>query len=490
MRAVYALLKLRYRRSAARYALPPSQEALLFSMLHRNKDSAYGKEYGFGSICSITEYRNRVPVVRYEDLVPRIDAIVRGDTGVLTEEPVLLLEPTGGSSGHSKRIPYTKTLRRQFQHSVEAWLYDLYTNYPGLDRGRAYWMITPPFPREDLPEGTGFQDDASYLGSLGAKLMSRLLITPNITAGMHTEDFYKETLTALCKEENLRLLSVWNPSLLLNLLDTLSENARAVGKRLPKQRAAALEQAVDASDLKLLWPHLTLLSCWADSSAKEDAKRLSERLPGVVLQPKGLLSTECMVSFPTKESLAHGGMLPAYHSTYLEFRQDGAVFSLTQLKDNEDYEVIATTGGGFYRYDTGDRVRVTGRLRGLPLFRFLGRAHTVDLVGEKLTPGFVEHVFSHLDGFYLLAPSGKHYVLYTNADITSAQAEQCLIQGYHYKLARDLGQLGPVRVFRITGDAERQYLDNGRRQGQRLGDIKPVRLSPRTDFIFTGAYDD
>ena len=53
-----------------------------------------------------------------------------------------------------------------------------------------------------------------------------------------------------------------------------------------------------------------------------------------------------------------------------------------------------------------------------------------------------------------------------------------------------LGQIEPLRVFRVTGDASRQYLDNCRAHGQKLGDIKPVRLSARDDFTFTGDYDD
>ncbi len=493
MKLLYAMLKWRYRAQAIAYQSAPAQEALLLSLLEKNRNAAYGKTYGFSSIRSEKAYREQVPVVRFDDIAPWVERIRQGETGVLTEEPVLLFEPTGGSSGVRKWIPYTKTLQTQFRQSVEAWLYDIYTEYPGVDQGKAYWMITPPFTEEDTAETdvpVGFEDDAAYLGSWGQKLMNRMMVQPLITPGMDTETFYTVTVRALAAEKNLRLLSVWNPSLLLNLLGFLQKQSDTVKKTLSKSRAEALERAVQTENWQLLWPELRLLSCWADASAADDAKELAACLPFATMQPKGLLSTECMVSFPTRQSLAHGGMLPAFRSTYMEFFTEDRFFCLQEIEEGVEYDVIVTTGGGLYRYDTGDRIRVTGRLGSVPLLRFTGRTGTVDLVGEKLTPGFVETVFSDLTGFYLLMPMEKGYVLCTDTAIRPQEAETRLLTSHHYALARRMGQLKPVRVFRITGDAKQQYFEQCQRHGQRLGDIKPVRLTARTDFVFTGEYHD
>lgn len=463
------------------------------SLLQKNSRSAYGQAHGFSGIRTAEDYRQKVPVVTYDDLDPWMQRVQQGEAGVLTEEKILLLEPTGGSSGSRKWIPYTETLKRQFQSGIEAWLYDIYKNYPGTDQGKAYWMITPPFSQEELADAgvpVGFDDDAEYLGSFGRRMLARLMVRPAITPGMDTEAFYQETLTALVNEPALALLSVWNPGLLLNLLDYLTDHTGSIAQALPRNRSDALGDALRTGDFRLLWPKLAFVSCWADASAQDDARRLAARLPGAVLQPKGLLSTECMVSFPTRESLAHGGMLPAYHTAFLEFSDGERFFFLHELEKDKEYEVIVTTGGGLYRYASGDRVQVTGRLRDVPLLRFCGRTNTVDLAGEKMTPGFVENAFSDLDAFYLLSPVEKGYVLYTSADIRPEHAEARLFANYHYRLARRLGQLAPLRVFRITGDAERQYLDQCRRRGQRLGDIKPVRLSARNEYSFTGEFHD
>jgi len=42
----------------------------------------------------------------------------------LTEEPVLLLEPTSGSTSAKKLIPYTRGLQREFSSAIGKWLWD------------------------------------------------------------------------------------------------------------------------------------------------------------------------------------------------------------------------------------------------------------------------------------------------------------------------------------------------------------------------------
>src|SRR6266852_4437688 len=71
--------------------------------------------------------------------------IAAGEPNVLTRDPVLLLEPTSGSTGGEKLIPYTASLRREFQRAVAAWIGDLFRQRPAVRRGRAYWSLSPVF---------------------------------------------------------------------------------------------------------------------------------------------------------------------------------------------------------------------------------------------------------------------------------------------------------------------------------------------------------
>ncbi len=53
--------------------------------------------------------------------------------------------------------------------------------------------------------------------------------------------------------------------------------------------------------------------------------------------------------------------------------------------------------------------------------------------------------------------------------------ERALCEGHHYRYARELGQLGPVRAVRVTEGA-RRYEARCLALGQRAGDIKPTDL--------------
>ncbi|HRE91819.1 MAG TPA: autotransporter, partial [Myxococcota bacterium] len=60
----------------------------------------------------------------------------------------------------------------------------------------------------------------------------------------------------------------------------------------------------------------------------------------------------------------------------------------------------------------------------------------------------------------------------------AAALEDALTQGHAYRYARDLGQLGPLTAHSVH-DLGQRLLDEATRQGQRLGDIKPLHFDPR-----------
>lgn len=489
MSLLLRLLKASYHRSFRRYQKPFSNQTdLLLRILKDNADSDYGKKYRFSDIRSAEQFRRQVPLVQYEELESWIERIKNGEQGVLTREPVTLLEPTGGSSGTEKLIPYTKQFKYDYQKSIEAWLYGLFTQYPELMGGKSYWMITPPLHEHRLTKGglpIGFEEDADYLGAFGAFLMKQVMVRPNVYPGMSTRDFYNETLRALIEAEDLRLISVWNPSLLVLLVEHLWRDLPAVLKTLTLKRRLQVRKSLYAKDLRAVWPELRLISCWMDGKAAEEAHRLAEIFPQVTFQAKGLLATEGVITLPSARS-AEGGMLPAYHSTYLEFLKDDVCYPLEELKLHERYELVITTSGGLYRYRLGDVVEVRAFYKNIALLGFVERTGTVDLAGEKLSAAFIEHQFKDVAPFYMFSPYGQGYRLYTDKPIDSREVEKTLCLNYHYALARTLGQLEAVQVFLIEGDASAQYLENLRAAGMRLGDIKSTHLSARQTWAFKG----
>jgi hypothetical protein len=238
-----------------------------------------------------------------------------------------------------------------------------------------------------------------------------------------------------------------------------------------------------------LWPRLRVVSCWADGNAAGPAAALARRLPGIVLQPKGLLATEGVVSIP------YQGRHPlAVRSHYLEFEDDaGRIGPVDGLRQGVNYRVLMTTGGGLWRYRLNDVVRVDGTVGRTPSVRFVGRYGTCsDRAGEKLSEGFVARVldewFAELGkappAFAMLAPDtdggGCRYTLYVDDEPEPSDALDALLsRNPQYAYCRRLGQLLPPRVLRVRAGSYEAYVGRLMQAGQRLGDIKPTALSPR-----------
>ncbi|HEY5576354.1 MAG TPA: GH3 auxin-responsive promoter family protein, partial [Clostridiaceae bacterium] len=98
------------------------------------------------------------------------------------------------------------------------------------------------------------------------------------------------------------------------------------------------------------------------------------------------------------------------------------------------------------------------------------------------------------EGFFMIAPETDRYVLYIEAGKETGgigdRIEETLRENFHYDYCRKLGQLKHLKIFKLTGDPEKEYIEECMRRGQRLGDIKPsvLHLKGGWDNVFKGEY--
>ena len=489
------------------------QQQLLLGYLAENSETVFGRAHSFSTTRSVEEYQSRVPVTTYDDLEPLIQRVARGDLGVLTGSPVTRLVPSSGSASAAKLIPYTRALQHEFSRAIGAWIVDLYVHRLHLMCGPAYWSISPAIPsatRRDSVEAVpvGFDDDSAYLGGTRRALVRAVLAVPSgVSSIMDLEAFRHATLLYLLRARELRIISVWHPSYLGQLLDALETRWDRLIADLASRdvrRGDELRQ-LRPDDVQRIWPNLALISCWADGPARSAAECLARRFPHVEVQPKGLIATEAIVTIP------FGGRHPlAIRSHFFEFLDSNGRARLAhQLEHGVEYSVVVTTAGGLYRYRLADRVTVDGWCEATPSLCFLGKEDSVsDLFGEKLSDAFVATVLGSLltNGpqpvFAMLAPdqsaSGTAYTLFieSNRSATgiSGSAEAVALQNLaaalerelrrnpHYAWCVDLGQLRPACVMPVGPGAHGAYLDFCAARGRRLGDIKPVSLDSDTGW--------
>ena len=508
------------------------QRRILNKYLKTNQETDYGRRFNFASIASIDAFQNSVPLTTYEDYIPQIEAIGQGGSRVLTDDPVMMFEITSGSTSASKMIPYTQSLRSEFQRAIAVWIVDLFRYKPDLKKGPAYWSITPLIEERCTTPGgipIGFEEDSDYLGILGKRLVDAALAVPHdVKQAQDVETFRYITLLFLLRQPDLRLISIWNPTFLNLLLAPLpkwwpallqdiadgtisppgpidSDLQQSLLLRHPPDRRRARDlEPVRPDDYEALWPHLSLISCWMDGSAASYAEELQTKFPRVCFQGKGLIATEAFVSFPM---MGVQGSVLAVTTHFFEFLPiDSQTLSPTsiqpklahQLEEGQVYSVIVTTGGGLYRYQLHDLVKVVDHHGQAPCLRFIGKGDKVsDWFGEKLNEHFVAIVLDDLMSachvsplFAMLAPNDSddnfNYTLYLelpfnqrdskNTNSLAMSLDHKLRQNFHYDYCRKLGQLAAPDIFLIDQGAREAYLIACGEQGQRLGNIKPTSL--------------
>lgn len=517
----------------ARRDVAGTQRRLLMCLLRDNAETEFGRRHGFATIRSIAEYQAQIPLSTYDDYQAAIQQIGAGRPQVLTWAPVLLLEPTSGSTAATKYIPYTVALRSEFQRAIASWVVDLFSHNPGLLLGQAYWSVTPVTRRnERTPAGIpiGFEEDSEYFGGLQRRLIQTVLAVPPLVRLIDDmEAFRYVTLLFLLRSRSLALISVWNPTFLTLLVERLSgwwpqlaadiangtfspptplspdlqaqlNKLNRPDRRRAAEIRAAFQTGSDPDTIHVqLWPRLRLISCWADAQAALYTPDLARLFPQARVQGKGLLATEGVVSFPL---VGYEGSVLALRSHFFEFlpirETQNSVTPLLahELEPGGCYAVVISTGGGLYRYQLHDLVEAVGYLGACPLLRFVGKAAYIsDWFGEKLNERHVRQALNELLTRYDIQPTfamlaceqqaGRHaYTLFVEANepadellvLLGNELETMLQENYHYRYCRELGQLDAIRVFRLDGSALETYLSTCQAHGQRTGDIKPVTL--------------
>lgn len=455
------------------------------------------------------EFAAALPLTRYRDWKPRIEAMRDGDSA-LSKSPLVRFQPTSGSSESIKFIPYTKQFLSEMDAAIGPWLSSMYRLFPKLKNGSHYWSVSwlPESQREVL-KGENLNDDSALL-DISKRILSKYTqaVPSEVAFAAGADDALFATLCYLVATPKLSMMSVWSPTFALQLMDRLTDWGREIAQVLyqgdwgrraeslinldapkSKKRARVLTQLLDRGqlDLQQLWPHLALISSWDTAGAVVWANQLRDRVPHAGFEGKGLWATEGVVTLP------YNGQYPlAYQSHFYEFEnlETGDIVPSWELKLGDHVSPILTCGNGLLRYCMDDHLAVDGFFGHIPCFTFQGRRFGVDLVGEKLDPSVATQVMQRLTDHRAVRPvsllaidtvgQAKPYYLALfegqAQDAPSAdELDQQLRGHFHYELARDLGQLDRPQIV-CTDDGWAYYKKLAMQDGMIEGNIKPEPL--------------
>ncbi|PJZ43832.1 GH3 family domain-containing protein [Leptospira brenneri] len=469
------------------------QTQILKKILSLGEKSLIGKRYSMSPLWDIKNFQENIPISEYSDYKPYIESILNGEKSILTDSKIRRLGLSSGSSGALKYIPFTDQLSQEFSHSISVWIYGLFSSHPEIMDGQFYFSVSPSgFPESENGKiSIGFDKDGDYLKPIERIFAKTLLIVPEWLSKIPDTDFVMYvTCLRLLATENLSFVSIWNPSYFLSILErilkdkdkliwdlengTISEYENTRWKSYLSslkvknfKRANKLKTYLyDSKPWLKVWPNLKRFSLWTDSFAEKPYLKLKTILPDVSFESKGVFATEGTITIPVYTNQVNPKHMLAYTSHFFEFMDSqGNVFLPSELVEGSEYEVLLTTGGGFYRYRIGDRFQMISKIGEIPELKFLGRNDDVsDLVGEKINESFLRREMEPLfakfgflenkaflrgnlreeKAFYELVIHLEKPLIETQ--MLSEALESALLKNPHYAYARRLGQLDTVRI--------------------------------------------
>ncbi len=401
----------------------------IIKILADNRDTDFGRRYGFASIDDVDAYRSRVPLSSYERFAVDIERMRKGEKNTLTVYPVLSYCKTSGTTGESKYIPVTVESMERFGNLAELHIDTLNEQKKGKRLFVNTFRVALEEPFEDTLIATeiyyryiyekGWFHEKEYVGGK--------LLNFSRNPG---DSFYAKAWAALLTEELCFIESIflyeqiffysWIEKNWERLLcdmergvipDEVCLDARTrefllriprSADRLNRIRQAFAEGFHDI--LHRLWPGMHLVCGISNRAFFAEEEALSRYIGNVDKYYVWYGSSECLLGVALGENDYRYILHP--DSAFFEFipYEKGAVesdFSETRLPEEleigQDYEVVITNFCGLYRYRMGDVVRVSGFCGEAPLVEFQFRKQqALNIAGEKTSVLQIEQVMKQL----------------------------------------------------------------------------------------------
>lgn len=506
---------------------------LLMRMLDDNKDTEYGRKYGFADIKSVAEFQERVPLTTFDDYAGYVYRMTEGgESGLISAYNIAHYAKTSGTMGNPKRIPVSDRAMGVMNR------YNMQLRTKVICDAIGFDWANPPYLNLIESQLTTLKNGATY-GAISAKVIGQMgdylpmLMTSPLEALVpdpKTNTRYLHARFALMNPE-ITSMGFSFSSILLELMQyiesewemlvddiekgTIDESvkmpadvrASVLGKIQPMpERAAQLReifsQGFDEPIMPKIWPNLTIFSGVATGGFATYYNKLRQRYAGdgVRLFYVGLNASEGILSVPMDVDCPDSVLIP--DSVFYEFipidsEDQGDIVTIDGVEVGKTYEIVITNQSGFYRYRIRDAVKVTGMYNNTPMIQFQYRIdQTISVLGEKTTElvlrGVAEHVERELgysmEDFSVFGDVDSvpmRYVMLMEATLpegldpgaVAAELDKGLCEGnpsYGDKVAK--GMLDHLRLLFLQPETYLLYRDVMISKGAASAQLKPPRI--------------
>ncbi|PKA98984.1 GH3 auxin-responsive promoter [Flavobacteriaceae bacterium MAR_2009_75] len=347
------------------------QEELLQQLLDFAEDTEIGQRYEFESIENYKTFRERLPIVSYEEIEPVIERTRRGEQNLFWPTSIKwFAKSSGTTNAKSKFIPVSSEALEDCHYKSGKDLLCLYLNNNENSQ---------LFTGKSLRLGGSkelYQDNGSFFGDLSAILIDNMPLwaefssTPSNKVSLMSE--WESKLKAIIEEsrqENVTSLAgvpSWMLVLLNNVLEeTGKENLFQVWENLEVYFHGGVSFNPYKEQYKKLFPRKSF-KYYEIYNASEGFFAIQDRNGADDL----LLMLDYGIFYEFIPMDAYG-------------TEREQAMPLWEVRVGENYAIIITTNAGLWRYKIGDtvrftstdpyRIKVTGRTK-----------HHINVFGEEL----------------------------------------------------------------------------------------------------------
>jgi len=347
---------------------------VLENLIKSAKNTVYGKEYNF---CKFSQknlsedYKNNVPIIDYEKLLPYINRVRAGEKNVLWNTPIKWFAMSSGTTNSkSKFIPVSKEAL-EFCHFRGG--KDIIVLY--ADK----FDDTQLVKSKSLVIGGSQQissfDNDVYYGDISAVIIDNLPIWSHLLR---------------TPKKEIALLPKWEEKLEKMVQKTIQENVTSI-TGVPSWTLVLLKRILEVTGkdrIEEVWPNFELFIHGGVSFVPYKTE-FEKILPERTRYLETYNATEGF--FGIQDDLSRNDLLLMLDlGIYYEFvpvedvhKENPKTFTVKDVKKDINYAMIISTNGGLWRYLIGDtvmftslkphKIKITGRIR-----------HFINAFGEEL----------------------------------------------------------------------------------------------------------
>jgi hypothetical protein len=349
-----------------------SQDRMLFELLRKASDTEWGKKFGYRSIATVREFQNKVPLQTYENIIPFVNRLKKGEKNLLWPGEIKwFAKSSGTTSCKSKFIPVSKESLHECHYRGARDTLILYTSQnpdtaiyggKGLTLGGSQML--------------NHMGSSSVSGDLSAILIDNapswieIIRTPKLEIALL--DDFEAKLKKIVKytiDENVTSISGVPSWCLVMIRFILAQQGK--------------------SNLHEIWPNLEVFFHGGInfSPYREQYKLL---LPSDNMKYMETYNAS-EGFFGIQNDLSGSDMLLMLdYGVFFEFipndkinSETPPVFTIGEVEEGVNYAIVISTNGGLWRYLIGDTIVFTSLFP--HKFRISGRTkHFINAFGEEV----------------------------------------------------------------------------------------------------------